>query len=153
MTKMAFLLLTSLILFLHLFCKKDCYNADCTREEQVIPFDSPSSLQQYWLKNIDENKNEINLIIRSHEDYEKYIGSDKSLPDIDFSKQFLLAGRVRLSACGRLKEQKIVLQCDKLKYTVSTEAMACQKPTDVFFFAIIDIKYKAYSIDFKTLKL
>lgn len=153
MKKIAFLLLPSFVLVLHLFCKKNLYNVDCVRSEQVVPFDTLPSLQQYWLKNIEETKDEINLSIQSYEDYEKYIGSDKPLPHIDFSKQFLLTGRVKLSACGRLKEQRIILQCDKLKYTVTTEAMACQKPTDVFFFALIDIKYKTYSIDFKTLKL
>ena len=151
MKKLIFLSLTLAAVIINQSCKKNNFSTNCTDAEQIIPFDSLTASQSFWLKNIDKSKNEISLVIRSQKDYEKYIGSNKALPTINFSSQFLIAHQVKLATCGRLKEQKIVLACDNLKYIMEIERELCQKPTDVFSLAIIDKKYNSYNIDFEIL--
>lgn len=149
MKKKMYLFTSLLLLFINLSCQKD---TGCDDEGSIIPTETLSSSQAFILKNIDDSKNELSLIIRSQADYEKFINSNSTLPEIDFSKKFLIAVRVKLTSCGQPKDQSVVLQCNQLMYQVITEAQDCQKPTDIFFFTFIDIKYKDNPIQFKISK-
>lgn len=137
------------LLFLNISCQKD---TGCNEEGSIIPTETLPSSQAFILKNIDDSKNELSLIMRSQADYEKFVHSNSTLPEIDFSRKFLIAVRVKLTSCGQPKDQSVVLQCNQLTYYAITQAQDCHKPTDVFFFTIIDIKYKDNLIQFKISK-
>lgn len=143
-------LFTSLLLiFINISCQKD---TGCNEEGSIIPTETLPSSQTFTLKNIDDSKNELSLIIHSQADYEKYVSSNSTLPEIDFSKKFLIAVRVKLTSCGQPKDQSIVLQCNQLTYYAITQAQDCHKPTDTFFFTVIDNIYKDNLIQFNITK-
>ena len=120
----------------------------CDKEE-LLPFETPVSERvSCLLQNINENETEISLIIDNRVDLEKYVRCNASIPDIDFEKSIILAGRTKLYACGKLKDQNVALKCSKIEYHIKIEKIDCHKPTDVFYFAILPVAYMEYPVDF-----
>ncbi|MHB1179214.1 MAG: hypothetical protein ACYCZO_12885 [Daejeonella sp.] len=144
-------LFTSLLLmFMNISCQKD---TGCNEERSIIPTETLPSSETFTLKNIDDSKNELGLVIRSQVDYEKFVNSNSTLPKIDFTKKFLIAVRVKLTSCGEPKDQSVVLQCNQLTYHTVTEVQLCLKLTDVFFFTLIDNIYKDKPVQFHITKV
>ena len=103
----------------------------------------------FTLKNLEVNK-EVKLIISSQADYEKYVSSNLSLPAIDFKKNILICGRTYLTTCGILKSQSFLRRCNDLIYTINLERLDCQKPEEIFHFAIIPKSVETLNIIFET---
>jgi hypothetical protein len=139
--------LTIWFLTISLFGFYGCKEKLTQCEEHVNVEYSPlySEGEGFYLKNIEDN-NEITKIIASQVDYQKYVVGNQPLPVIDFNENVLICGRIYLTTCGSIKKQSFIKNCEKLNYKIELERLDCQKPTEIFHFAIIPKKYQSLNL-------
>lgn len=128
-------------------CKKE---SECNEPSIDVPFQgfgTRSDGNECILQNIDDARTEISLTIDNSADFQKYISCTNGL-EVDFSKHFVLAGRTKRPACAYMENQTLSLKCDQLHYSIEIGPMICQKPTDVFYFAIVSKEYRTYPVKF-----
>jgi hypothetical protein len=90
------------------------------------------------LQNIDNNAAEVNLVIRSQADQDKYLSCSSGLV-IDFSKKMLVAGRYTASHCAQIETQSVDKICTgQLIYNVDIRGDDCTAFTQVFYMVIVD---------------
>ncbi|WP_009033907.1 hypothetical protein [Indibacter alkaliphilus] len=124
---------------------------DCEEDSapQVLTFFEDEFENFPWsLQNINLDDKEVNLVIKTQAEYEKYFISSKDLPDIDFGKFIILAGRYRHHQCAVFDRQQILLCDSRLFYKVRIIPQDCQAITDVFYSAVIERKYEDLPIIF-----
>ena len=120
----------------------------CAEEIQNCDGDNAQQLQTFYndefsnipcsLQSIDNSDKEVNLIIKTQADYEKYFICSFQPPAVDFDKYFILAGRYRHHQCAVFDSQQTLLCENKLFYKVRMLPQDCQAITNVFYFAVID---------------
>lgn len=141
-------MLTATLLILS-FTGCDDNLSECEESVTIDFVQLKSQGSTFSLKNIETNK-EIKLVIDSQADYEKYVSSNNSLPEIDFDKNILISGKSILSTCGVLKNQTFLRNCNTLTYKVEIERLDCHKPEEIFHFAIIPKNLQSLNIVFET---
>jgi hypothetical protein len=100
------------------------------------------------LTNLDEKAKQINLIIETKSDFEKYFSCNEGFPDIDFNKYFILAGRYTHKNCAVLINQNVVICENTLVYNVNIQAQICNGISDVYYYQIVLRDYLKYKIKF-----
>ncbi len=100
------------------------------------------------LQNINPDTKEVNLIIKTKADYEKYFTCSAELPTLDFEKYFILAGRYRHHQCAVFDRQQVLLCNNKLIYKVEMLELICAAFTDVYYFTVIERKYEGLQVVF-----
>ncbi len=119
-----------------------CDNDDqgCQDEPSAIPFETFVLAEDQWcmLNAIDETKPQIDLIIQTQDDYEKYVECSSDLPSIDFSEKTLLAGRLKTPYQDKVITQTYTRDC-KNRYVFHVEIGLGIAPatSNVFYFAIV----------------
>jgi hypothetical protein len=116
----------------------------CTGEAISISYEpmvADSLENDCRLQNIGDTRevgSQVNVLIQSQADYEKYMLCATSLPDIDFSQKTLLAGRYVASHMDQVKHQRVYQECNgKVKFEVRLDKGGYTAVTDVFFFAVV----------------
>ncbi len=143
-------------LFIVLFCLITIVGCDykditaCSGELTQVSFDylvSPTNgdNEQCWLQNLNESldaqgrpQQQLDLVIQTQTDYEKYFGCSGTLPIIDFAKKTLLAGRyIETSACF-VFDQSVYKDCrQNYFFNVQLSAGSSQAFAKIPYFAII----------------
>jgi len=90
------------------------------------------------LQNIDNDDKDVNLIIKTQADYEKYFACSFQPPAVDFKKYFILAGRYRHHQCAAIDSQKTLLCENRLFFKVRMLHKDCYAITNLFYFAVIE---------------
>lgn len=131
-------------------CKKEPEVSECNEPAIDVPFQGFGTSvggNDCTLKNIDDTQTEVAIVIDNIADFQKYVYCINGL-EVDFSKHFMLAGRTKRPACAYMENQTLSLKCDQLHYSIEIGPMVCQKPTDVFYFAIVAKEYLKYPSKF-----
>ncbi len=147
-TKKLLLLIPFLLIMSLMGCGKDSEVSDCDEPALEVSFQgfgTRVSGNDCSLQNIDDTQTEVVLVIDKIADFRKYVSCINGL-EVDFSKHFVLAGRTKRPACAYMENQTLSLKCNQLHYSVEIGNMACQKPTDVFYFAIVSKEYLKYPV-------
>ena len=114
---------------------------DCTEEPIVVAFEtilSDSVTQGCKLQNIDDNELIVNLIIKSQDEYENYVGCIGELPVVDFSEKTLLAGRMMAPKEDKVIKQSVSKDCNEIYlYTVEIGYGIAAHPISVYYHALI----------------
>lgn len=113
---------------------------NCEEEPQTMQIqnlDRLGSDTQYWMQNIDDEKEIVNVVINSQSDYEKYVACNTTLPTIDFKNYTLLSGRMKTPYADHIISQSAVKACNELKYTVTIGEGIATVASKVYYFAII----------------
>ncbi len=100
------------------------------------------------IQNINPDTKEVNLVIKTQADYEKYFTCSNELPVIDFEKYFILAGRYRHQQCAVFDRQQVLLCNNKLIYKVEMLELICASFTNVFYATVIEREYEGLSVVF-----
>lgn len=121
-------------------CTSDLADPACLAEDiKPVPFEV---LDRLRLKNIDESKDKINLIIRSEKDYRKFvINQSGELPQVDFSKHILLCGQKRYMHCIHLKGVDVIDKCGKIEHQIHVLEKICGAIEYVYYFTLIPAGY------------
>ncbi len=130
--------LSTVVLFFALI-GAGCKDENCEEEFQVvdiIEFGDPNA--QYWLQNIVKEEEVVNLVIDSHEDYEKYVASNDELPSIDFNNNTLLSGMIKTSSSDTVIEQSVTKKCDTYTYKIVVGNGNLGVVSKVYYFAIVE---------------
>jgi len=131
-------------------CKKEPEVSECNEPAIDVPFQGFGTSvggNDCTLQNIDDTQTEVTIVIDNIADFQKYVYCINGL-EVDFSKHFMLAGRTKRPACAYMENQTLSLKCDQLHYSIEIGPMVCQKPTDVFYFAIVAKEYLKYPSKF-----
>lgn len=144
---------TTGILFLILLafgCQNESIPQDCSGDVALF-------LQTYYseefkntqceFQNIDNNEKQVNLVIASQADFDKYFTCSDQLT-IDFDKYFILAGVYRHHQCAIFDNQQVFLCNDKVVYRVRMLEQDCLAVMSVFYATVIEKKYSDRSIEF-----
>jgi hypothetical protein len=119
-----------------------CNNKEhCDEESQNVKiqeFGDSTSGTQYWLQNIDNDMEIVNLVINSQFDYEKYVASNGTLPAIDFNNYTLLAGRIKTPSSDGVSSQSVTRSCDVYTYNVTIGGGNFGVVSTVYYFAVIE---------------
>lgn len=124
------------------FLFQRCENDSCPDDENAVveSFQFLNVDTQYaWVQGVDPNKPTVNLVIKSQQDYDKYIGtsSDIKRPSIDFSQFVLLAGRTITPECAFVGSQIVLDRCGTYTFEVTLEPKDCHAFTTSNYFVII----------------
>jgi len=123
-----------------------CFNCeksdpDCQGEPTPIPYESLLQHKQdeiCILRNIDDSKKQIDLIIQTQDDYEKYVECSSTLPPINFSEMTLLAGRLKTPYQDKVIKQSYSQDCkNRYVFQVEIGLGVAAAPSNVFYFAIV----------------
>ncbi|MCK9449897.1 MAG: hypothetical protein M0Q41_13090 [Bacteroidales bacterium] len=147
-TKKLLLLIPFLLIMSLMGCIKEPKVSECYEpaiEVSFQGFGTSASGNDCTLQNIDYTQTEVVLVIDNIADFRKYVSCINGL-EVDFSKHFVLAGRIKRPACAYMETQTLSLKCDQLHYSIEIGNMDCQKPTDVFYFAIVSKEYLKYPV-------
>lgn len=119
-------------------CEKN--DPECEGEPTPIPLESVVQKEGELcaLKNIDDTRLQIDLIIQTEDEYEKYIECSNTLPSINFSDKTLLAGRLKTPYQDKIIKQSYSQDC-KNRYLFHVEIGwgVAAAPSNVFYFAIV----------------
>jgi hypothetical protein len=124
-------------------------NCDSSNPQQIETFlndefaNNPCSIQ-----NISTEEKEVNLVIKTQADYEKYFICSFGLPVVDFDKYFILAGRYQHFQCAIFDNQQVLLCNNIIIYKVSMERQVCQAITNVFYSVVIERQFENLDIEF-----
>lgn len=91
---------------------------------------------------------EKTYVINNQQDYNSLTSCQNNPPAVDFSKNFILAGRVIFSNCAVLKSESMQLENNMLKYKIDIEQQECQKLDTVYFMASVPIRYNTSKVSF-----
>ena len=72
-------------------------------------------------------------VITNQQEYEKLTSCISNPIEVDFSKNFVLAGRVAFDNCAELKSESLQLKDNILQYRINIEQQDCEKLDTVFF--------------------
>lgn len=132
-------------------CQNECIPQDCSG-------DNAQSIETFYseefagapcgLQNIDNDKKEVNLILTTQTDFDKYFNCAAQLPVIDFDNYFILAGMYRHHQCAVFDSQSVSVCNNKIKYSVTMLEQDCQAITSVFYATVIEKEYNNLPIDF-----
>ncbi len=100
------------------------------------------------MQHINPDTREVNLVIKTQADYEKYFTCIAELPTLDFTKYFILAGRYRHHNCAVFDRQQVLLCNNKLIYKVEMLEQICNAFTNVFYVTVIERKYEGLQVVF-----
>jgi hypothetical protein len=100
------------------------------------------------LQNLDHRQKEVNLIIKTQAEFEKYVSCQPQSDPIDFNEFFLLAGRYKHQQCVRFDRQEVTICENRIFYTVNLMEQDCYSISDVFYFALIDRKFEDLEVKF-----
>jgi hypothetical protein len=118
-------------------CEKD--ETECEGEQTPIPFELLEGKEDKLcvLKNIDDERPQVDLIIQTQDDYEKYIECSGILASINFSDKTLLAGRLKTSYEDKIIMQSYTQDCKRYVFHVEIGLGVAAAPSNVFYFAIV----------------
>lgn len=136
------LFLCGMIILTAFSCEKTEKN--CNEESQPVQIQDLVSLEsntQYWLQNIDDEKEIVNLVINSQSDYEKYIACNATLPTIDFKNYTLLAGRMKTPSSDVVINQSVTKNCNNYTYNVIIGDGSLGVISTVHYFTILEKVY------------
>ncbi|MDO9553746.1 hypothetical protein [Rhodonellum sp.] len=100
------------------------------------------------IQNINPDTREVNLVIKTQADYDKYFTCSAELPTVDFEKYFILAGRYRHHQCAEFNRQQVFICNNKLIYKVEMHELICAAFTNVFYVTVIERKYEGLQVVF-----
>lgn len=127
----------------------------CTRNSEdncpgtKIETVSIEDLEYLRFKDVDEEKKEVNFVIRSKSEYDKYVISTHERPEIDFSKYALLCGRIKYNKCHFLERKEVVDRCGILEHRVYVGERLCGALTTIYYFTVVPAEYtQKTGIDF-----
>lgn len=142
------------LLFLTLFafgCQNESVPQDCSDDNgqflETFYSEELGSIQ-CGLQNIESTEKEVNLIITNQVDLQKYLTCFELLPEIDFDKYFILAGRYTHNNCAVFDSQQVSLCNNKVIYKIKMLEQACHAITSVFYATVIEKKYSKLTVDF-----
>jgi len=132
-------------------CQNDVVTENCTGENaQILKtfYSDEIAVVPCSLQNIDIDDKEVNLVISNQVDFEKYFTCSEQLPEIDFEKYYILAGMYRHNQCAVFDKQQVTVCNNKIIYKVWMLEPICAAFTNVYYFAVIDRKYKDLPVEF-----
>lgn len=59
------------------------------------------------LKNIDDSEDRVYLVIDNQKAFEQFVYTSTELPEVDFSKQLILAGKMKWHNCTQFNSQSV----------------------------------------------
>lgn len=132
-------------------CQDECIPQDCAGDnEQFIEtfYSEEFAGIPCGLQNAESDEKEVNLIITTQTDFDKYFTCAAQLPVIDFDKYFILAGMYRHHQCAVFDSQSVSVCNNKINYRVTMLEQACQAITSVFYATVIEKEYNNLPVDF-----
>lgn len=87
-------------------------------------------------------------VITNQQEYEKLTSCISNPIEVDFSKNFVLAGRVAFDNCAELKSESIQLKDNILQYQINIEQQDCEKLDTIYFMASVPVRYKDNQVSF-----
>jgi hypothetical protein len=100
------------------------------------------------VQNINTDDKVVDLVIKTQADYKKYFTCSTQLPDVDFEKYIILAGRYRHNQCAVFDNQQVLMCDDKIFYKVRMLVQDCQAITNVYYVTVIERKYENVPVIF-----
>lgn len=142
------------LMFLAVMFATGCEDAIEDRyDSSEAPCFTPAAVTQqplsgsFTFKNIPDNEIKTAILINSQALYTSLVQtSSGTLPAIDFTKQVLVAIRVKFPSCVNLTQQSLNVDCKTITYSATNGGIACSKPTDFYLFTLIDVKYKDHTL-------
>ena len=116
--------------------------------ETFFDSDFDSAICQLNAQNIDQSEKETHLIIKTQNDFERYVNCTENAPTIDFDKYFVLAGVYRHHHCALIDRQSVVLCKGKLIYRVRLLELDCPSFTSVTYFTVMSKDYDSKEVEF-----
>lgn len=87
-------------------------------------------------------------VITNQQHYEKLTSCISNPIEVDFSKNFVLAGRVAFDNCAELKSESIQLKDNILQYQINIEQQDCEKLDTIYFMASVPVRFKDNQVSF-----
>lgn len=144
-------IVSCVLLWLTISCQNETALQDCSG-------DNAQSLQTFYsdeltsipcaLQNIESNETEVKVVIVNQVDLEKYFTCAEQLPEIDFDKFIILAGRYRHQQCAVFESQQVLLCNNKILYRVRVLEQACAAFTSVYYYSVIGKVYENLPVVF-----
>jgi hypothetical protein len=110
--------------------------------ETFFDSDFDSAICQLNAQNIDQSEKETHLIIKTQNDFERYVNCTEDVPEIDFNEYFILAGMYRHHQCTVFDRQEVLLCDNRIVYKVELLEQICAALTNVSYFVVIDRQYE-----------
>jgi hypothetical protein len=110
--------------------------------ETFFDSDFDSAICQLNAQNIDQSEKETHLIIKTQNDFERYVNCTEDVPEIDFNEYFILAGMYRHHQCAVFDRQEVLLCNNRIVYEVELFEQICAALTNVSYFVVIDRQYE-----------
>lgn|SRR5690554_3780860 len=100
------------------------------------------------LQNAESDEKEVNLVITTQTDFEKYFTCSAQLPVIDFDKYLIFAGTYRHHQCAVFDSQSVSVCNNKINYRVTILEQACDAFTSIFYATVIEKEYIYLPVNF-----
>jgi hypothetical protein len=90
------------------------------------------------LQNVDKQKTEVDLVIKTQADLEKYVACNTNL-EVDFSSRMILAGGYLSNHCAEVTSQSVERNCKgEIVYNVEILKGDCDSMSWVDYLVIVD---------------
>jgi len=98
-------------------------------------------------------QDEVIFKIQSQQDLEEWLDCETSLPQVDYTQQFIVGGRVKSYECGFLEGLSSEVGCKIIKLKITIQPLICAAITDVYFFTALPIAYVNNEIEYEIINL
>jgi len=126
---------------------QNCQGGDSATPVEAFYSDEFASIP-CGLQNVESDDKEINLVITNQADLEKYFTCHEQLPEIDFDKYFILAGRYTHHQCAVFDTQSVSICNGRIVYKVYILEQICAAFTSVFYASVLEKKHSNLPVDF-----
>jgi hypothetical protein len=112
----------------------------CDGPSTPIPFElsSEGSNRICIMQNVDKEKTEVNVVIKTQAEFEKYVGCSTNL-QVDFSSKMVLAGRYLSNHCAEVTSQSVEKNCNgEIVYNIEISKGDCDSMSLIFYLVIVD---------------
>jgi len=135
-----FFMLNSLLLFFPACDKK-------AEDEVLVKFRSLPVLRFCNIEQIPSDKQKHH-VIKSQQEYQTLMGCRVNVADINFNKEFLLAGWKAYTDCASKKSEEVRLVRDRIRYEITVERKECTSLDTVFFMVALPVDLRDKPVSF-----
>jgi hypothetical protein len=90
------------------------------------------------VQNVDKEKTEVDLVIKTQADFKKYVACSTNL-EVDFSSKMVLAGRYLSNHCAEVTSQSLEKNCQgQIVYNVEILKGDCTSMSLISYLVIVD---------------
>jgi hypothetical protein len=129
-------------------CEPQFISENCTGENKTLL--EPIEIEGLNFENCGSSDllpgSESYVVITSKLEFNKYIICNQEFQDFDFSRNIIVAGKYYHENCAEIASQELYLCGSNIIYEVRINEQICNKPTELFFFAVVPREYKNYKV-------